>query len=475
MAHTADDLPPPPPPPYDVAWLVERRRPDRVRRSPHGPWLAVAAVCVGAFMGQLDASIVTLALPPMQRHFHATLAGVEWVSLSYLLALVVLVVPVGRVSDMVGRKVLYVYGFVVFTSGSVACGLAPSIGTLVLFRVVQAFGAALLQANSVALIATAVRRESLGRAIGLQGAAQAVGLAVGPAVGGLLVSAGGWRWVFLVNAPFGVAGTVAAVLLLPRTRTFSRRVAFDWPGLAAFTVATSAGLFVLSYLREQRPSAAVVVGLVVAAFVAAVALVVRERWAAHPLLTPGLFAEREFSLGLLAGMLSYLVMFGVLFATPFLLAERHVSALSAGLVLTALPAALACAAPAAGRAADRYGARGATAAGMALTFAGLAVIAATAPSTAGLAALLAVVGAGLGAFVPANNASVMATAPAEQAGLAGGVLNMTRGIGTSLGVAVTGLFLHTTGGGTDAGAFRAAMAVLAVAAATAAVAAAVRR
>jgi MFS family permease len=270
-----EELPPPPPPPVDVAWLVEPRRPARVRRSPHGPWFVVAAVSIGAFMGQLDASIVTLALPPIQRHFHATLAGVEWVSLAYLLALVVLVVPVGRVADMLGRKLLYVYGFVVFTAGSVACGLAPSVGALVGFRVVQAFGAALLQANSVALIATAVPRERLGRAIGIQGAAQAVGLAAGPAVGGVLVSAAGWRWVFLVNAPVGVLGVVAGLVLLPRTRTFSPRVPFDWLGLVAFSAAVGAGLFALSYLREEQRSAPALAAVVAVAAVAAVAFLVR--------------------------------------------------------------------------------------------------------------------------------------------------------------------------------------------------------
>ena len=469
------ELPPPPPPPFDVSWLVEPRRPERVRRSPHGAWFVVATVCIGAFMGQLDASIVTLALPPIQRHFHATLAGVEWVSLAYLLGLVVLVVPVGRVADMVGRKLLYVYGFVVFTAGSVACGLAPSVGALVGCRVVQAFGAALLQANSVALIATAVPRERLGRAIGLQGAAQAVGLAMGPAVGGALVSVGGWRWVFLVNAPVGVVGVVAGLLLLPRTRTFSPRVRFDWAGLVSFSAAVGAALFVLSYLREERRSTSVLLVVAVLSVLAAAAFVRRERSAGHPMVPPDLFAQSQFSLGLVAGLLSYLVMFGTLFATPFLLSGRHVSSGTAGLVLTALPAALACAAPAAGRLTDRYGARWPTAGGMVLTCLGLIGLAISAPGAPGLAALLAVVGLGLGAFTPANNAAIMASAPVAQTGVAGGVLNMTRGIGTSLGVAVTGLFLHTSGGVTDERGYRLAAVLLAVSAAAAAATAGVRR
>ena len=129
----------------------ERARPERLRTWPHAWKLAVAAVCIGAFMGQLDASVVTLVYRPVGSEFHAGLAEVEWVSLAYLLTLIALLIPVGRVSDARGRKLFYLYGFVVFTAASAACGLAPSLGFLIGFRVIQAVGAAMLQANSVAL------------------------------------------------------------------------------------------------------------------------------------------------------------------------------------------------------------------------------------------------------------------------------------------------------------------------------------
>ena len=163
---------------------VEPRRPASVREHPHAQWLAVIAVCVGAFMGQLDASIVTVALPDIRDDLHVSLGAVEWVSLSYLLVLVGTISAVGRLADMLGRKLLYVYGFAVFTVASLGCGLAPTLSVLLILRVVQGVGAAMLQANSVALIRTTVRSDSLGHAIGLQGAAQAIGLAIGPAVGG---------------------------------------------------------------------------------------------------------------------------------------------------------------------------------------------------------------------------------------------------------------------------------------------------
>ncbi|MGH3673469.1 MAG: MFS transporter, partial [Pseudonocardiaceae bacterium] len=173
----------------------ERARPGWLREWPHSWRLAVGTVCIGAFMGQLDASIVTLTYRPLQAQFHASLATVQWVSLSYLLALTALLIPIGRLADVHGRKLTYLYGFVLFTAASAACGLAPTLGSLIGFRVVQAIGAAMLQANSVALVATSAPAHRMRAALGVKAAAQAIGLALGPTLGGLLVSTLGWRWV----------------------------------------------------------------------------------------------------------------------------------------------------------------------------------------------------------------------------------------------------------------------------------------
>src|SRR5580704_10300519 len=198
--------------------LREPARPAVIREHPLAPWLAVAAVCLGAFMGQLDASVVTVAFPALQRQFGTGLASVQWVSLAYLLVLTALLVPAGRWSDRVGRKLMYLYGFVVFAGSSAACGLAPSLGALIALRVVQAGGAALLQANSVALVVTSVPARTRRAALGVQAAAQAVGLACVPVVGGVLVGTVGWRWVFLINVPVGLLAVVAGWYLLPRTK-----------------------------------------------------------------------------------------------------------------------------------------------------------------------------------------------------------------------------------------------------------------
>ena len=344
-----------------VGWhrlVIEPKRPAIIRDRPDAYWLAVAAVCIGAFMGQLDASIVTVALPTLQRTFHASVGAVTWVGLSYLLVLIATVTAVGRFADMWGRKLLYVYGFGVFIVGSALCGLSPSLGALIGFRALQAVGAALLQANSVAIIVLAVPRQSLGKAIGIQGAAQAVGLALGPSVGGLLLAAGGWRLIFFVSVPFGVLGMIAGLLLVPRSRHLQERVPFDWSGLALFFPAVVALFSAISFGNARGWTSPTILGLIGVGLVLAVGFVLRERRYAEPMLDLALFRRSRFSAGVTSGMLSYLVMFGVLFLVPFYL-ERglRIGSGRAGLELMVMPLALGVAAPVAGRLADRLGAR----------------------------------------------------------------------------------------------------------------------
>jgi Na+/melibiose symporter-like transporter len=206
-------------------------------------------------------------------------------------------------------------------------------------------------------------------------------------------------------------------------------------------------LSAISFGNTEGWTSPVIVFLFLAALVLGAAFVVRERACAEPMLDLALFSHRRFAVGITSGMLSYLVLFGVLFLVPFYL-DRGLGLGSgrAGLELMAMPLAQGIAAPFAGRAADRFGARTLTAGGMLLTAAGLAVLGCTRPPVLGFVLLLGVIGAGLGCFTPPNNAAIMGSVPRQQAGVASGVLNMTRGIGTALGLAVTGLIFAVAGG-----------------------------
>jgi len=409
----------------------------------------VGTVCVGAFLGQLDASIATLILPTLEGTFHAPVADVEWVAIAYLVVLAALVVPFGRLADLVGRKLLYVAGFVVFIAGSTMCGFAPTLLWLVAFRVLQAVGAAMLQANSVAIIAAAIDRRRLARAIGIQGAAQAIGLSLGPSIGGLLIDSLGWRWVFFIAVPFGVLGTVLAWFVLPRTSPAVLQAAhraeerFDWTGALLLGPAVALLMVLFTFGNAwgwSSPSLLGTICLVVAClgfFLAA------ERRASSPLVDLSLFSSRLFGVGILAGLLSYAVLFGSLFLLPFYL-QRILgqTAAQTGLILTSIPLALGVMAPIAGVLTDRVGSRLPTVVGMTLSAVALLCISIVpSPGIQLTLGMLAVLGIGLGTFTPPNNSAIIGSAPDHRLGTASGILNMTRSVGTSLGVALTGAIL----------------------------------
>jgi MFS family permease len=421
---------------------VERARPERIRTARNAGWLAVGCVCFGAFMGQLDASIVTLTFAPLERALGVRAAAVQWVSLSYLLTLVVLLVPIGRLSDAHGRKLFYLYGFGVFTAASAACALAPSLDALVVFRVLQAAGAAMLQANSVALVTSSAPRGRMRAALGVQAAAQALGLALGPVVGGLLVSHFGWRSVFWVNVPIGVVAVAAGHYLLPRTRAFSPIAAFDWLGLALLVAAGVTLLLGVSAVSGLAMPAVVAVALLLAALVSGWGFVRRQTRAANPLIELGVLRAPGAGRGLVGALCGYLVLFGPLVAVPAILGAKGYSQVGIGAVLTALPLGFAAAALAdkvvpSTWADSRRGVAGA----------GLAVVALIAlliaPMTSPwLVVLLFALGVGLGVYTPANNTAVMAAMPSRCAGTGGSLLSMARGLGTALGVALVTLALH---------------------------------
>ena len=385
--------------------LTEPRRPARIRALRFAPWLAVGTVCVGAFMGQLDASIVTTALPVLHTKLHASIAGVEWVVLIYVLVLAGSVAAVGKIADRIGRKLLYTYGFGIFVVGSAACGLAPSLGVLVAARFVQALGAVMLQANSYALIRDVLPPARLGTGLGVQGAAQAVGLSVGPVLGGALAALGGWRLIFLVNVPIGVIGLALGWLLLPRSTHLDPESRLDPGGTLLLAAIPSVAIAALSLAAQPGISIWIEAALGGVGILLIAAAVRRQHRVAGSVVDGALLRVPAFVAGIGAALLSYIVLFGCLVAVPFFLENtRHTGTAAAGLELSALPVALAIVAPLGGLIRDRVGPRIPAGAGMAISAVGMGFLALTS-SRPGLGlAGLAITGAGMGLFIPANNA-----------------------------------------------------------------------
>jgi len=393
-------------------------------------------------MGQLDASIVTLTYPQLQAEFNTGLGSVQWVSLSYLVVLAVLLVPVGRWADSRGRKLLYLYGFGLFSLASAACALAPSLGWLVAGRGFQAVGAALLQANSVALVVLSVPASRVRTALGLQGAAQALGLALGPTLGGVLVDAYGWRSVFWVNVPIGVVAILAGYVLLPRTRDLNPGRSRDVAGFVLLAGAIVSSLLVLSGLSGMPLPSAVVLGLCVAAVVTVVLFWRAESRAVAPLVDINLLRRGGLGVSLAGALLAYLLLFAPLVLYPSVFATWGMSTAAGGLVLSCLPAGFALAAVGANVLHLRASNHQRVGVGAVGVFACVVANIALWRSPGQIAVLLLLMGAFLGLVIPANNATMMEAVPASASAVTGGMVNVARALGTALGVAVAAMGLH---------------------------------
>src|SRR5262244_3010648 len=423
-----------PPPAHVVARLQSYR------------WFVVGTICVAAVMAWVDSSITQMLLPRLEREFGAKLSTVSWVAVAYLLAMAAFLPIFGRLADMVGRKLLYTGGFLLFTVGSVLCGLADNLPVLIGFRVIQGIGAALLSSNSVAIVVTAAGPAQRGRALGVLSAAQAVGLSAGPALGGLVLDLLDCRWVFWINVPVGLAGTVLGWFVLPPTRDLPADSRFDWKG--AFLIAPALTAFV-AVLNEGYAWGATLPALLGSALLAVILLALfvhAERRADAPLIDLTLFRQSAFSAGNVAGLMGYAALFGLFFLMPFIFVRAYQdSTLAAGLRLSIVPVMLGVVAPIAGALYDRLGARLLTVSGMLVCVVALVLLFAVldgAPASLPLVMLaLAVFGIGQGLFISPNNSAIVAAAPASLTGEAGGLLNVTRSCGISIGIAAASSLL----------------------------------
>src|SRR5277367_3158350 len=409
-------------------------------RLPSYPWLVVGACCVAGVMGQIDASIVQLALPTLGRVFDCTLESVSWVALAYLLGVAAFMPIFGQLCRIFGRKLFYIVGFVLFTSASALCGFASDLLTLVGLRFLQGVGGAMIGANSMALVVEATDKSRRGRALGLYAAAQAVGISAGPVAGGLLMGTLGWPWVFWVNVPVGLISIVAAWLVLPVTERQASAPTFDWRGAILLMPALMLAVFALNQVSALGLTSPVLLGSVVAAIVLLFLFVGQESKTKSPLVDLALLKGPAFLAGALACALSYAMLYGMFFLASFALVNGYEdSPTVAGLKLAIVPVSIGIVAPIAGALADWIGTRLLSVVGMAICF--FALIALTLVVREPVANLwigffgLVAFGIGLGVFIAPNNHATIAAAPASLAGVAAVTLNLTRILGTVAGVA----------------------------------------
>lgn len=403
-------------------------------------WLLLFSITTGTFMANVDTTAVTVALPIIAREFDVTLDALQWVLLSYLLAITAILPLFGRLADMLGRKRILNIGLAVFASASVVVALAPTFPMLLAFRALQGIGAAMFMATIMGAAITAFPPGQRGRVLGLVSSIVAAGTLMGPPLGGLLTDAFGWRSIFLINLPIGLLGAVGTLFFLPADRgTGGGLRALDLPGAVLFAGFVSALLLGMGRGPTSGWGSADVLALLAGAVVLLLLFVLRARRTARPLIDLALLRRRVFGLGLLAGFLYFAVITITPFLFPLYLQEvLGWSTSTTGLVMALQAVAMLLVSPLSGWWSDRVGSRLPGLAALTLMFAALVLAAflGADPPAWEVGLLLVLLGVGPGMFNSPNNSAIMGDVARERIGTANGILATTRNLGRAVGVAV---------------------------------------
>lgn len=405
---------------------------------------ALVSLSLSMLLSSLGTSIANVGLPTLATVFDASFQQVQWVVLAYLLAITTLIVSVGRLGDLIGRRRLLLSGIGLFTLASALCGLAPTLDLLIGARALQGLGAAIMMALTLAFVGETVSKEKTGSAMGLLGTLSAIGTAMGPSLGGGLIAAFGWQAIFLITVPLGLMTLLLAHRYLPVDRPTAKRAVFD--PLGTLVLALTLGAYTLAMTLGRGHFGALNIALLLAACVGVGVFIWVEERVAAPLIRLAMFRDPQLSGSLVMSLLVTTVLMTTLVVGPFYLSQAlGLNAIGVGLVMSVGPLVAALTGVPAGRIADRLGARR-------MTFAGLIAIAlgcfllSVLPSSYGIGGYIAPMVAitlGYAVFQTANNTAVMADVQAEHRGVVSGLLNLSRNLGLITGASVMGAVFAT--------------------------------
>lgn len=405
-------------------------------------WKAFSVTSIGAFMAAVDGTIVLLALLPIAQDLNSSYVTIIWVVLAYLLATTALVLSFGRISDIYGRKRMYNIGFVVFTVGSALCGVASTGVMLVGFRAVQGVGAALLTANSFAILSEAFPPGERGRAFGSTAVIWGIGSVLGIILGATIIAFTSWRVIFLINIPIGIFGTLWAYRTLRESgRTVSQGESFDLPAAVLFTAGLTSLLIGVTWgLLNTWTDPGTITGLALAPPFFVAFVLWELYYSRQPIIDFAFFRDRTFTLAICAAMLQSIAIFSVNFLIVFYLEGIYgLSILTASYLIVPYAAAIAIVGPFGGILADRFGARRIATLGLALQIAAMLALSQLTTTTSlwTLGAVEAVFGVGGGLFFPANTSTIMSSSPRGRYGIGSGIMNTFRNTGMVLSFAVS--------------------------------------
>jgi len=407
------------------------------RHSEHYKWWVLSCTSLGMLLATVNSGTLIIALPDLERSLGTTLLQLVWVILVYMIVSTVLVLTAGRLSDLFGRKNAYVLGFVAFSLASLGAGFAGSGTQLILWRVLQGVGAAFLFANAAALVTDAFPKEQLGLAMGTNTMVAAVGLVIGPVLGGALVAIA-WNWVFWFNVPLGLVGAGWAMLVLHEMSGRDDEGGLDLFGTALYVVGLSGLVLAISKGGLSGWNNAIVIGGFIAAAFTLPLFVVIEKRGRSPMLDLSLFENRLFTAASAAAFINGLTRFSLMFLFVFYFqGPLGLSPIMAGLGLAPMAIGMLVSSPLAGYAADKHGSRGLAASGMVLGAVALAGMTTLGADTSywWSALWLAIAGVGSGLFNSPNTAAMMGVVPVHRRGIAAGARMMLQNTGAVLSIA----------------------------------------
>jgi EmrB/QacA subfamily drug resistance transporter len=414
------------------------------KQMPSIKW-ALASLSLSMLLSSLGTSIANVGLPMFAAAFHASFQQVQWIVLAYLLAITTLIVGVGRIGDLIGRRRLMLTGIFIFTLASVLCGIAPSLSLLITARAAQGLGAAIMMALTLALVSETVPKEKTGSAMGLLGTMSAIGTALGPTFGGLLITGFGWRSLFLINLPLGLLAFVLAYFHLPTDRQSStaHRNNFDIAGMLLLALTLAAYALAMT-IRQDNGNGGFGLhnaALLLIAFFSICLFILAETKAESPLIRLSVFRNPLQSAGFAMSAIVTTVVMTTLVVGPFYLSGAlALDAADVGLVMSSGPIVAALTGVPAGRIVDRFGAQRISTFGLIAMAVGtslFSMISATS-GIAGYIAPLVVITAGYALFQTANNTAVMMNIPPDQRGVVSGILNLSRNLGLISGASLMG-------------------------------------
>jgi len=408
-------------------------------------WTILIIVLMSTFMSALDGSIVNVALPKMARALNVTTSSIQLVAISYLIVIAGTVLIFGRLGDMLGKAKMFKFGMGLFTFGSLLCGITNSFPVLIMARIVQAIGAAGTMANNQGIITEIFPPNERGKALGFLGTSVALGSLVGPGLGGLIVGAASWEFIFLINVPIGIIALFYAIKLLPKGR---KTVQGKMDGIGAILfMFTIVPLFVaLSEGLNSGFTDPIILTGFAASIISFIAFILVEKKKQNPLLQLQIFSNKLFSLSIFCGFITFVAIFCNNIILPFYLQDvMSYTPQHTGLILMVYPLLLTVVAPISGALSDKIGSEVLTFIGLVLISLGLILMSILNVDSTVLTMIIfiGIMSIGMGLFQSPNNSLIMSTVPKDKLGIAGSVNALVRNLGMVCGIALATTLLYS--------------------------------